>query len=145
MLAPPAPASVSDPCLSICPVCPCAYMWLLRVQAWWTQHHTSRPLDMGVLRVSRGHVCPGLCPHTCESTWGLRDRVQEACAQDSMCLHIGSWGCLVIKSLFILLHLSPSESWENRRQTGRGLDWIQPILKYLLACDSAQWRRRNAS
>ena len=47
LLAPPAPASVSDPCLSICPVCPCAYMWLLRVQArcvnsaphWQTPRH----------------------------------------------------------------------------------------------------------
>ena len=47
LLAPPAPASMSDPCLSICPVCPCAYMWLLRVQApcvnsaphWQTPRH----------------------------------------------------------------------------------------------------------
>lgn len=53
---------------------------------------------------------PWLRLHTGVGTQGVHDREQWVCVRSSACLHIGSRGCLVMKSLFILPHLSPSES-----------------------------------
>lgn len=119
--------------------------WLKHTGAAQCEYSTSKPQSVCNADSVSVWQC-GRCARVCMSIICACEYSRcGVYVQYSMCLDSGSRGCLVIKSLFILLHLSPSENWENRRQPGQGLDWIQPILKYLLACDTTQWRSRNAA